>query len=129
MKSLTYASSVFLATSFLSWINNFVEMNIFKTLQRLETVIYLLRIIAYQVKLQRKEYEFWKCNVYYVTKSGLLFIFSCCSLYVQLTHDRPFTKQGWIASMGNIWLPVQSRKKKEKHGKYSVEVHNEMHST
>ena len=33
-------------------------MNIFKTLQRLETVIYLLRIIAYQVKLQRKEYEF-----------------------------------------------------------------------
>ena len=29
-------SSVFLASSFVSWIYNFVEMNVFKTLQRLE---------------------------------------------------------------------------------------------
>ena len=31
----------------------------------------------------------------------MLFIFSCCSLFVKLTHDQPFTKQGWSARMNS----------------------------
>ena len=69
------------------------------------------------------------CNVNYVTQSVLLLIFSCCSFYVQLTNERPSTKQWWIIEIGSICFQVRLIKKKDKHRKYSVEVSNGKYNT
>ena len=61
-----------------------------------------------------------KSNVYYVTVGVLILIFSCCSWYVLLNNDRPFTNQGWAAWVDSIYFQVRSIKKKGKHEKYSI---------
>ena len=54
-----------------------------------------------------------KSNVCYVTQGVLL-----------LTGNQPFTKQEWITWKDSTYFQVQSIKKKGKHEKYSVGVHN-----
>ena len=80
-------------------------------------------------KILKEIVRILKSTVYYVTQSALLFIFSCCSSYIWLTYDQHFTKQGWIACMECTCFQVRSIKKKGKHGKYSVKVHNGKNST
>ena len=67
----------------------------------------------------KKRLRILKCNVY----------FSCCSWYVQLTHDRPFTKKGSVAWIDTTYFQTRSIKKKEKHWKYILGVHNGKYST
>ena len=80
-------------------------------------------------KTSKERVRILKSNVHYVTQYVLLFIFSCCSWYVWLIYDQYFTKQGWITWMDSTCFQVRSVKKKGKHGKYSVEVHNGKYST
>ena len=42
---------------------------------------------------------------------------------------RHFTNQGWMAWMDSTYFQMQSVKKKGKHGKYSIEIHNGKYST
>ena len=60
----------------------------------------------------------------------------CIALHFQLLQlvcltndDRTFTKQGRIAWIDSTCFEVQPIKKKEKHGKYNVEVRNGKYST
>ena len=63
-------------------------------------------------KTSKKRARIFKCNVYHITQGVLLFIFSCCNLYVLLTDDQSFTKQGWIAWTGSTSFHVQPKKRK-----------------
>ena len=80
-------------------------------------------------KTSRKRLRILECNVYYVTQGVLLFIFSCCSLYIWLTYDWPFMKKGGIAWTGITCFQMRSIKKKWKDGRYSMEVLNQKYST